>query len=149
MTNISENNDRAVQHAGGCQCGAVRFAFYADPIRLSLCHCRMCQRAVSGPFAILAECANGDFAWTKGAQKVFQSSSKAERGFCADCGSPLSYRVIGSDIVELYVCAFDDPSTLAPAYAVGDESKLPWTDRLPSLPSRASTDIPDLKSYQS
>ena len=149
MSETPENNERTVHHAGGCQCGAVRFAFYSDPIRLSLCHCRVCQRAVSGPFAILAECANEDFAWTEGRQKVFKSSSKAERGFCADCGSPLSYRVIDSDIIELYVCAFDDPSELGPAYAVGDESKLPWTYNLPSLPSRASSEIPDLKSYQS
>jgi len=146
---MSDIQERAVRHTGGCQCGAVQYAFYTDPIRVSLCHCRMCQRAVSGPFGILAECAQEDFVWTKGEQKVFQSSSRAERGFCADCGSPLSYRVVGSNVIELYLCTFDDPSGLAPAYAVGDESKLPWTDSLPSLPSRASTVLPDLKSFQS
>ncbi|MEM9355388.1 MAG: GFA family protein [Pseudomonadota bacterium] len=146
---MPEFDQRTPLHTGGCQCGAVRFAFYAAPLRVSLCHCRMCQRAVSGPFGILVECANSEFAWTKGTQKVFQSSSRAERGFCRDCGSPLSYRVIDSEIIELYLCAFDEPAQLAPEYAVGDESKLPWTDGLSSLPSRASTEIPDLKSYQS
>ena len=146
---MSDTLARTPFHTGGCQCGAVRFAFYAEPIRVSLCHCRMCQRAVSGPFGILVECKSDQFAWTKGAQKVFQSSSQAERGFCADCGSPLSYRVIGSDIIELYLCAFDDPSALAPEYAVGDESKLPWTDSLSSLPSKHSAEMPGLESYQS
>ena len=33
---------------GGCQCGAVRYALYAMP-EGSVCHCRMCQKAVGGP----------------------------------------------------------------------------------------------------
>ena len=51
---------------GGCQCGAVRFAVYAEPPKIGLCHCRMCQKAVAGPFAVLAEVPWGDFAWTRG-----------------------------------------------------------------------------------
>ena len=35
---------------GGCQCGAVRYALYAMPERAGICHCRMCQKAVGGPF---------------------------------------------------------------------------------------------------
>ena len=33
---------------GGCQCGAVRFRA-AGLGRASLCHCRMCQKALGGP----------------------------------------------------------------------------------------------------
>jgi methylmalonyl-CoA mutase len=29
---------------GGCQCGAVRFAVSKPPSRISICHCRMCQK---------------------------------------------------------------------------------------------------------
>jgi hypothetical protein len=31
--------------SGGCQCGAVRYALYAEPEGASVCHCRMCQKA--------------------------------------------------------------------------------------------------------
>ena len=39
---------------GGCQCGAIRYAFYAPLENAHVCHCRMCQRATGGVFAALA-----------------------------------------------------------------------------------------------
>ena len=152
---MSQLEQRSPRHSGGCQCGAIRFAFFADPIRVSLCHCRMCQRAVSSPFAILAESKRDDFEWTRGAPATFQSSSRAKRDFCRDCGTPLSYRLVDGDVIELLVCAFDDPAALAPQYAVGVESKLPWTDKLHQLVSRTTSENagPDfessIESYQS
>jgi hypothetical protein len=40
---------------GGCQCGAIRFALSASPRRVSICHCRMCQKASGAPFASFAD----------------------------------------------------------------------------------------------
>jgi hypothetical protein len=117
---------RTALHTGGCQCGAVRFAVYAEPDKVGICHCRMCQKAVAGPFAVLAEVPWGDFAWTRGAPAAFQSSSRAIRDFCAGCGTPLSYRNPGDRIVELLTGAFDEPARVPPTYEVGTESKLAW-----------------------
>ena len=36
--------------SGGCQCGAVRFHVAGELGRASICHCRMCQKALAGPF---------------------------------------------------------------------------------------------------
>jgi hypothetical protein len=74
---------------GGCQCGAVRYALYARPEGAHICHCRMCQKAVGGPFAALAPVRLADFAWTRGTPDTFLSSSVAARDFCAACGTPL------------------------------------------------------------
>src|SRR5712672_2077334 len=74
---------------GGCQCGAIRFALSAPPLKVSICHCRMCQKAVGAPFASFADIDRGDFTWTRGKPAAFRSSFFAERDFCADCGTPL------------------------------------------------------------
>jgi len=79
---------------GGCQCGAIRFALSAAPVKVSICHCRMCQKAAGAPFASLADIEHGDFIWTRGKPAAFRSSSIAMRDFCRDCGTPLSFRRI-------------------------------------------------------
>jgi hypothetical protein len=77
---------------GGCQCGAVRYALFAKPERTGICYCRMCQKAVGGPFFAWAAVDEDDIAWTHGAPAQFASSSAADRGFCARCGTPLTFR---------------------------------------------------------
>lgn len=125
---------------GGCQCGTIRFAFYAAPIRVGICHCRMCQRATASPFAGLADVAMADFAWTKGQPKAFASSSIAERHFCGDCGTSLSYHQIDGANMEILLGAFDDPGAVEPTYAVGIESKVAWFDKLHTLPGKTFAD---------
>src|ERR1700761_2105366 len=78
---------------GGCQCGAVRYALYETP-ESTVCHCRMCQKAVGGPFAALSKLKTDNLRWTRGTPARFQSSSAAERHFCADCGTPLTFHFL-------------------------------------------------------
>lgn len=132
--------DRSPFLTGGCQCGAVRFALYAPPGKTSICHCRMCQKAVAGPFAAFAEIPHGDFAWTRGQPATFRSSSLADRDFCAACGTPLSYRQIGGPVIELLAGAFDRPDMVTPTYEVGIESKLAWLAHLQALPGKTTTE---------
>jgi len=131
---------RTAKHTGGCQCGAVRFAVFAEPGRIGICHCRMCQKAVAGPFAVLAEVPCADFTWSNGAPSTFRSSSRALRDFCAACGTPLSYRKPGGDIIELLTGTFDHPERVPPTYAVGIESKLAWVAHVDDLPGRTTLD---------
>jgi hypothetical protein len=109
---------------GGCQCGAIRFALTAVPLQVSLCHCRMCQKASGAPFATLAEVANKDFRWTRGEPASFQSSNIAARDFCKACGTPLSYRQIDGETIEIMTGAFDRPDRLVPKLQFGTESRL-------------------------
>ena len=104
---------------GGCQCGAIRFALSAPPTKVSICHCRMCQKASGAPFASLAEIEKSDFAWTRGEPAAFRSSSIAERDFCRDCGTPLSFRRIDGPRIEIMTGAFDRPDRLVPIRQYG------------------------------
>ncbi|MGM4962025.1 GFA family protein [Tardiphaga sp. 1201_B9_N1_1] len=123
---------------GGCQCGAIRFALSAAPTRVSICHCRMCQKATGAPFASLADIPNENFAWTRGKPAAFKSSSIAERDFCAKCGTPLSYRAIGGSKIEIMTGAFDRPDRVVPTQQFGTESRLGWVGNVSNLPSKTT-----------
>ncbi len=75
---------------GGCQCGAVRYASEGAPDNVHVCHCRMCQKAVGGPFAVIVPVPKSGFRVTRGTMSWFESSAVARRGFCRDCGTPMS-----------------------------------------------------------
>ena len=123
---------------GGCQCGAIRFALSAAPTRVSICHCRMCQKASGAPFASLADIPHEHFSWTRGAPSAFRSSSIAERDYCAACGTPLSYRKIGGDNLEIMTGAFDRPDRMVPTLQFGTESRLGWIGNIANLPSKTT-----------
>jgi hypothetical protein len=124
--------------SGGCQCGAIRFALKAAPVKVSICHCRMCQKAAGAPFASLAEIDKGDFAWTHGKPAAFKSSSIAERDFCNRCGTPLSFRRIDGPRIEIMTGAFDRPDRVVPTRQYGTESRLGWVVSIANLPSQTT-----------
>jgi hypothetical protein len=125
---------------GGCQCGAGRYALGGDPTSVEVCYCRMCQKALGNVFAPFASVRVAQFAWTRGEPAVFQSSSVAERGFCAACGTPLFFHWLGSDHISVTIGSLDQPATIAPRLQYGIESRLPWLDRLADLPGTRTED---------
>jgi hypothetical protein len=131
------HSERKPVHTGGCQCGAVRFALYAPPENVHLCHCRMCQKAVGGPFIALAPVRRADFAWTRGTPGCFASSSLARRDFCRDCGTPLSFYYVDSEHVCPTIGSFDRPQEVAPVRLYGIESRMQWIDGVSTLPGEA------------
>jgi hypothetical protein len=123
---------------GGCQCGAVRFAVSAAPAKVSICHCRMCQKASGAPFASFADIEHADFRWTRGKPASFKSSSSAERDFCAACGTPLSFRRIGGPRIAIMTGTFDRPDRVIPTRQYGAEARLGWVVAIANLPSQTT-----------
>ena len=122
--------------SGGCQCGAVRFRVERLG-RGSVCHCRMCQKAFGNFYAPLIS--SFGVTWTRGAPAYFQSSNRVRRGFCAACGTPLTYELLdrrAEDEIEVAIAAFDDPAKAAPTIQVNPQDKLPFVDGIPDLPVR-------------
>ena len=127
---------------GGCQCGKVRYALYGAPTSADICHCRMCQKAVGNLFMAVAGVPRDRFAWTRGEPAVFRSSSAAERGFCPDCGTPLTFRYLAKDAINVTLGSLDEPAKARPTMQHGIESRVPWWHELLDLPGLTTADDP-------
>lgn len=147
--------DRPAVLSGGCQCGAVHYALYRKPTSVDICHCRMCQRAVGNLFMAVAGVPEDQLAWIKGEPAIFRSSSAAERGFCRECGTPLTFRYLARDEINVTLGSLDHPAQAKPTRQYGVESRVPWWRELLDLPGTATSDDPPpggldaLENYQS
>ncbi len=137
----------AIRLSGGCQCGAVRYALASVPTEATICHCRMCQKAGGGAFLASATLPAADLTWTRGQPASFQSSSAAARDFCAACGTPLTFRMLGERRVSIGLGTLDEAGAVAPREQVGIEARLPWWQHATELPSHATQPLP-LVSFQ-
>ncbi|MBF9233443.1 GFA family protein [Microvirga alba] len=130
-------------HTGGCQCGAVRYRLMSEPTGASICHCRMCQKAFGNYFAPLAGVPLEDLIWTKAQPGIFKSSEAVERGFCRDCGTPLSFRYVESDRISVSIGSLDDPDRVRPETQYGMESRLAVFETLHTLPETEDSATPE------
>lgn len=128
-----------VTRSGGCQCGAVRFRIHGQLGRPSICHCRMCQKQFGSFFSALVTAPEDGLEWTRGAPTYFQSSVNIDRGFCKNCGTPLTYRHPGG--LEIAIGAFDERDDLAPKIQVNHASRLPWVETIFQQPVHQDPDF--------
>lgn len=112
--------------SGGCACGAVRFEARGEPKFVANCHCRDCRRATAAPFSTWVGFDAPNVSW-QGQRAIYESSPTVSRGFCAACGTPLSYSgKKWAAETHLLIGCFDEPRELAPKGDVFVEEKLPW-----------------------
>jgi hypothetical protein len=78
-------------------------------------------------------------AWTRGEPRRFLSSPDVARGFCAECGTPLTFEpTSGGDVIGLAACAFDAAEDLVPQRQIWTESRLKWADDLSRISARST-----------
>ena len=125
-------------YAGGCLCGAVRYEARGVPRYLCFCHCASCRRAAGAPLVPWATFARSELHFTRGAPAQYRSSAGVLRGFCAACGSSLTYQTEArARDIDLALGSLDDPAALAPTVHMWVMDKLPWVsieDGLPRYP---------------
>ncbi len=123
------------QQCGGCLCGAVRYRVTGPPVATSLCHCDSCRRATGGPSQAWAIFDEDKVEIVAGALAIFASSPGVERGFCARCGSALSYRRANRPgLFDVTTVSLDDPEAFPPDKEIWLEEKLSWEAANPALP---------------
>ena len=135
-----------IRITGGCQCGAVRYALHQEPREPHICHCRMCQKAFGSYFAPLANVLAESFELTRGALAIFKSSGQTQRGFCRDCGTPLTLQDEDAKRIFIALGSLDEPAKFKPQNQYGIEARMAWFADLHTLPGDKTTeeDDPDL-----
>ena len=126
---------------GGCQCGAIRYELNGPPKRASICHCRMCQRATGSYIAPLANIELASFTVTKGELAIYRSSPVAERGFCAKCGSPLTFRYTELDDISVTIGSLHEPDIAEPTNQYGTEATSAHWHKLAGLPGNTTDEL--------
>ncbi|AKH99616.1 hypothetical protein IMCC20628_00897 [Hoeflea sp. IMCC20628] len=101
---------------GGCLCGRVRYAVNAQPSRLTICHCKFCQRATGSAYLVEPVFEDANFSVTKGEVKIYDHRSEGSGKlvhvhFCENCGTKLYLRFERfAGAVGIYGGTFDDPN---------------------------------------
>ena len=134
--------------AGGCLCGEVRFEISAPALETNFCHCRMCQKFAGAPVIAGVTIPREAFRPVSTREPTYyQSSLVAERGFCSNCGSSLTYRGLlpaWSEWMLVFTTSLDNPEDFAPTGHWGVESQMPWLDVHDDLPRICYEDDPEM-----
>lgn len=128
---------------GGCLCGAIRYVCTERPCDVHYCHCRLCQKAFGNVFAVFGSLPRTAFRFTRGVPQAYRSTPYAERGFCRDCGTPLTFAYLRSGWIAIAIGSLDRPQEVPPEKHWGIESQVPWLalhDGLPRAPIEGDPD---------
>jgi hypothetical protein len=119
---------RGASYQGGCACGAVRYEATAPAEQVCFCHCASCRRAAGATPVAWATFARARFRVTRGALAQHKSSPPVERGFCAECGTSLTYaHAARPNEIDVTLASLDEPSALSPARHIWVSDRVAWT----------------------
>jgi len=134
----------ATSSQGGCACGAIRYQCTGAPLAMFNCHCTDCQRASGGAFVTVAIFPESSLRIVAGQVKYHRSVGDSgrwtDRGFCADCGTPLFARgEVALGYVSVKPGSLDDASWFKPTIDTWVPSAPAWFHLDPDLPKADKT----------
>jgi hypothetical protein len=113
---------------GGCRCGAIRYECFCEPLAVSFCYCRDCQKASGGPFCNYAVVPADVVKLTQGHPKSYRvvadTGNEVTREFCPDCGTPLF--ASNRNVFVIAVGSLDEPRDVRPTIAIWLDHAQPW-----------------------
>lgn len=121
----------AIRHAG-CSCGSVRYEVSGNPIRVSVCHCKDCQKRTGSAFGVGCYFRRENVQKLEGSTGLFERTSDAGRWvrnrFCLSCGNTVMWETeVLSHAVGLAAGSFDDTDWVDPKLHVWAGSAQRWT----------------------
>ncbi len=106
----------ADEYSGGCVCGAIRFTASGEPLRVTICHCRWCQRRTGTAFGTEVVFAIDQVAITGAPIGRYRHHSDLsgrwlDLEFCGRCGANLGFTLEAAPgLRTLPAGSFDDAS---------------------------------------
>jgi len=129
-----------IQRAGRCLCGEVKFTARGEPLFVVFCHCESCRRATGGVFVACCGFRREDVGFEGAPPAYYASSPGVRRGFCAHCGTSLTFESTRwPDDVHLMVGNFDAPGEFTPQCHVFAAERMPWLHFADGLPRYRTT----------
>lgn len=121
---------------GSCLCGRVRFETSGSLREVVACHCGQCRKQ-SGHF-YAATNVSDDALEVDGLEflKWYQSSDKAKRGFCSECGSSLFWKHDDDAFTSVLAGAFEKPTGLKLTRHIFTDHKGDYYEITDDLPQR-------------
>jgi hypothetical protein len=100
---------------GGCLCGKLRYSVKEPPFRVTICHCRFCQRATGSAYLVEPVFKVSDFTVIAGEPKTYilrsgGSGKLITINFCPECGKLYMRFERFPDVVGVFGGTFDDPN---------------------------------------
>jgi len=118
----------------------VQFTAIGEPLFVAFCHCESCRRSTGGAVVAASGFRREDVAFAGAAPTYYTSSPGVRRGFCARCGTSLTFESTRwPDDVHLLVANFATPESLVPQFHVFATERLPWLHLADGLPRFRTT----------
>jgi len=122
-------------YEGGCLCGAVRYRLSGPPMESTVCHCASCRRATGAPVVGWITCATDKVEFVRGKLSEYRSSPPVLRGFCASCGTPLTWKhQDAGNSIDITTGSLDDPNAFPPTDHLWLSDGVRWARFADDLP---------------
>ena len=115
---------------GRCLCGAVRYQTEAEAEWTWYCHCESCRRHTGAPVAMYVGFPEDKIEWLAGERALYEHTPGIFRGYCRDCGTPLTYEGLwrGKEIFEVHISTLDEPDKFPPSRHCFYNERIAWFD---------------------
>lgn len=130
---MNDDSKRGELRKGGCLCGAVRFRTEGAPLKVTVCHCPLCQRISGSAFTVELIFPRKAVSF-EGASPSAYTYRSPDHGrllhytFCPTCGTRLGVTLDRFPAFQfIYAGAYDDPSWVKPDSHIFTRSAAAWT----------------------
>jgi hypothetical protein len=116
----------------------VRYSISGAAFNSVICHCIDCRKSSGAPAFAWFNVHVSDLRWIVGTIRQFASSDRAVRGFCARCGTTLTFfDQAWPDVIDIATASLDDPTMVPPQAHLYAASRLAWINVDDELPKFA------------